>query len=210
MQSSVTTISGESSSDDSTDGRYAGGVSFLCVRMNENNLIQREFDVRIKSAVCLRKSAMVKTFLEMLAGIPQAPKSTFSSLRDSRKRQKAVFPRCGIPASIKKQFSLVAEIPQTPKSTFFSLRKFREHQKVVFVRCGIPASISENIFRPSTLTKTWCGRKEPHSYVELTLFISMYVHEEIPTKPLLIGDGSMRIAFIRKPFLFSNTISNHS
>ncbi|PNE25932.1 hypothetical protein BHU11_04295 [Tannerella sp. oral taxon 808] len=94
---------------------------------------------------------MVKTFLEMLAGLPQAPKSSFPSLRDSRKRQKAVFPCCGNPAKPKKHFFLVAGIPQSPKSTFSSLRKSREHQKVVFVRCGIPASISENILSARVL-----------------------------------------------------------
>ena len=98
---------------------------------------------------------MVKMFLEMLAGFPQAPKSTFPSLRDSRKRQKAVFPCCGIPAKPKKHFFLVAEIPRAPKSSFCSLRDSRKHFRKHFVR-------------PSTLTKTWCGRKEPHSYVELT------------------------------------------
>ena len=114
-------------------------------------LYEREFDVRIKSAVCLRKSATVKTFLEMLAGLPQTPKSTFPSLRDSRKRQKAVFPCCGTPASAKKQFFLVAGIPQSPKSTFSSLRKSRKRQKAVFPCCGIPASISENILAARVL-----------------------------------------------------------
>ena len=141
--------------------------------------------------------ASTKKQFSLVAELPQAPKSSFSLLRESRKRQKAVFPCCGNPAKPKKHFFLVAEIPRAPKSSFCSLRDSRKHFRKHFVR-------------PSTLTKTWCGRKEPHSYVELTLFISMYVHEEIPTKPLLIGDGSMRIAFIRKPFLFSNTISNHS
>ena len=130
-------VSGWSRNDDALDEESPDDV--------RTTLQKREFDVRIKSAVCLRKSAMVKTFLEMLAGLPQAPKSSFPSLRDSRKRQKAVFPCCGNPAKPKKHFFLVAGIPQSPKSTFSSLRKSREHQKVVFVRCGIPASISENI-----------------------------------------------------------------
>ena len=81
----------------------------------------------------------------MLAGLPQAPKSTFSSLRDSRKAQKAVFPCCGNPAKPKKQFFLVAGFPQSPKSTFSSLRKSRKRQKAVFIRCGSPASISKNV-----------------------------------------------------------------
>ena len=70
----------------------------------------------------------------LVAGLPQAPKSTFSSLRDSRKRQKAVFPRCGIPASIKKQFFLVAGLPQAPKSSFSLLRESRKHSQKHFVR----------------------------------------------------------------------------
>ena len=98
----------------------------------------------------------------MLAGLPQAPKSSFPSLRESRKRQKAVFPCCGNPAKPQKHFFLVAGIPQSPKSTFSSLRKSREHFRKHF-GC------------PSTLTKTWCRRKEPHSYVELTSINTRHV-----------------------------------
>ena len=100
--------------------------------------------------------ASAKKHFSLVAGFPQAPKSGFSLLRDSRKRQKAVFPRCGNPAKPKKHFFLVAEIPRAPKSSFCSLRDSRKHFRKHFVR-------------PSTLTKTWCGRKEPHSYIELTL-----------------------------------------
>ena len=100
--------------------------------------------------------ASTKKQFSLVAGIPQAPKSGFSSLRESRKAQKALFPRCGIPAKPKKHFFLVAEIPRAPKSSFCSLRDSRKHFRKHFVR-------------PNTLTKTWCGRKEPHSYVELTL-----------------------------------------
>ena len=101
--------------------------------------------------------ASTKKQFFLVAGIPQAPKSSFSSLRESRKRQKAVFPRCGNPAKLKKHFFLVAGIPQAPKSSFCSLRDSRKHFQKHFV-C------------PSTLIKIWCGRKEPHSYVELTFF----------------------------------------
>ena len=99
--------------------------------------------------------ASTKKQFSLVAGIPQAPKSSFSLLRESRKAQKALFPRCGNPAKPKKHFFLVAEIPRAPKSSFCSLRDSRKHFRKHFVR-------------PSTLTKTWCGRKEPHSYVELT------------------------------------------
>ena len=53
-------VSGWSRNDDALDEESPDDV--------RTTLQKREFDVRIKSAVCLRKSAMVKTFLEMLAG----------------------------------------------------------------------------------------------------------------------------------------------
>ena len=48
-------------------------------------------------------------------------------LRESRKAQKVLFPRCGSPASTKKQFFPVAGFPQSPKSSFSSLRESRKH-----------------------------------------------------------------------------------
>ena len=109
--------------------------------------------------------ASTKKQFSLVAGLPQAPKSSFSLLRDSRKAQKAVFPRCGNPANTKKHFFLVAEIPQAPKSSFCSLRDSRKH-------------FQKHFGCPSTLTKTWCRRKEPHSYVELTSINTHHVTRE--------------------------------
>ena len=120
--------------------------------------------------------ASTKKHFSLVAGFPQAPKSGFSLLRDSRKRQKAVFPRCGNPAKPKKHFFLVAEIPQAPKSSFSLLRDSRKHFRKHF-GC------------PSTLTKTWCGRKEPHSYVELTLNIGSEPNH-LGSEPKNSGSGT--------------------
>ena len=62
--------------------------------------------------------ASTKKQFFLVAGIPQAPKSSFSSLRESRKAQKALFSRCGNPASAKKQFFFVAGVPQAFPKTF--------------------------------------------------------------------------------------------
>ena len=119
--------------------------------------------------------ASTKKHFSLVAGFPQAPKSGFSLLRDSRKRQKAVFPRCGNPAKPKKHFFLIAEIPQAPKSSFSLLRDSRKHFRKHF-GC------------PSTLTKIWCGRKEPHSYVELTLNIGSEPNR-LGSEPNHLGSG---------------------
>ena len=124
--------------------------------------------------------ASTKKQFSLVAGIPRAPKSSFSLLRESRKAQKALFPRCGIPAKPKKHFFLVAEIPRAPKSSFCSLRDSRKHFRKHFVR-------------PSTLTKTWCGRKEPHSYVELT-----YCRGRMIIRPARLQSSSSR-ACHRRP-----------
>ena len=81
-----------------------------------------------------------KSFLEMLAGIPQMPKRFFSlaglpqtpkrsffDLRGSRKRPNVLFSICGIPANAKTFFFSLAGLPQTPKRSFSDLRDSRKH-----------------------------------------------------------------------------------
>ncbi|PNE26340.1 hypothetical protein BHU11_07535 [Tannerella sp. oral taxon 808] len=69
-----------------------------------------------------------------------------NALREFRKGQKVVFPRCGSSAKAKKWFFLVAGFPQRPKSGFFSLRDSRKGQKVVFSRCGTSADAKKWFF----------------------------------------------------------------
>ena len=93
--------------------------------------------------------AMAKTFLEMLATLPQTPKHFPWDLRDSRKRQKVFRGTCGAPANAKKFSEALAGLPQTPKSFSRDLQDSRKRQKVFRETCNSVASISK-----STLTVT--------------------------------------------------------
>ncbi len=101
-----------------------------------------------------------------LAGFPQREKSAFWALRDFRNEEKVLFGACGIPATREKCFLALAGFPQRGKTAFWCLRDSRKH-------------FQKHFGCPSTLTKTWCGRKEPHSYVELTSINTHHVTREI-------------------------------
>ena len=88
--------------------------------------------------------AMAKTFLEMLATLPQTPKHFPWDLRGSRKRQKVIRGTCGTPANAKKFSEALAGLPQTPKSFPRHLRDSRKHQKVSRETCNGVASISKS------------------------------------------------------------------
>ena len=84
--------------------------------------------------------AMAKTFLEMLATLPQTPKHFPWDLRGSRKHQSISRGTCGTPANAKKFSEALAGLPQTPKSFPRHLRDSRKHQKVSRETCGAPAN----------------------------------------------------------------------
>ena len=69
--------------------------------------------IRIKPAGSLYGShAMTKTFLEMLAEVPQIKKRTLWRLRDSRKSKKERFGACGSSANQKENALAFAEVPR--------------------------------------------------------------------------------------------------
>ena len=88
---------------------------------------------------------MTKTFLEMLAEVPQIKKRTFWRLRDSRKSKRERFGVCGTPANQKKNVLALAGLPQIKKRTFWRLRKFRKSKRERFGVCGTPANQKENV-----------------------------------------------------------------
>ena len=101
--------------------------------------------IRIKPAGSLYGGhAMAKTFLEMLAEVPQIKKRTLWRLRDSRKSKRERFGACGSSANRKENVLAFAEVPQIKKRTFWRLRKFRKSKKERFGACGSSASISKN------------------------------------------------------------------
>ena len=67
---------------------------------------------------------MAKTFLEMLATLPQTPKHFPWDLRGSRKHQSISRGTCGTPANAKKFSEALAGLPQTPKSFSRDLREY--------------------------------------------------------------------------------------
>ena len=87
---------------------------------------------------------MAKTFLEMLAEVPQIEKRTFWRLRNSRKSKRERFGACGSSANRKKNVLALAEVPQIKKRTFWRLRKFRKSKRERFGVCGTPANQKEN------------------------------------------------------------------
>ena len=91
--------------------------------------------------------AMAKTFLEMLATLPQTPKHFPWDLRGSRKRQKVFRGTCGASANAKKFSEALAGLPQTPKSFPRHLRDSRKHQKVSRETCGTPANTKKILER---------------------------------------------------------------
>ena len=101
--------------------------------------------IRIKPAGNLYGShAMAKTFLEMLAEVPQIEKRTFWRLRDSRKSKKERFGACGSSANQKKNVLALAEVPQIKKRTLWRLRDSRKSKKERFGACGSSASIPKS------------------------------------------------------------------
>ena len=102
--------------------------------------------IRIKPAGSLYGShAMTKTFLEMLAEVPQIKKRTFWRLRDSRKSKKERFGACGSSANQKENALAFAGLPQIKKRTFWRLRKFRKSKRERFGVCGTPANQKKNV-----------------------------------------------------------------
>ena len=98
--------------------------------------------------------AMAKTFLEMLATLPQTPKSFPRHLRGSRKRQKVSRETCGTPANAKKFSEALAGLPQTPKSFSRDLRDSRKHQKVFRRTCNSVANARKFFVRLATVLQT--------------------------------------------------------
>ena len=88
---------------------------------------------------------MAKTFLEMLAEVPQIEKRTFWRLRDSRKSKRERFSVCGTPANQKENVLALAGLPQIKKRTFWRLRKFRKSKRERFGVCGTPANQKKNV-----------------------------------------------------------------
>ena len=74
---------------------------------------------------------MTKTFLEMLAEVPQIKKRTLWRLRKFRKSKKNVL--------------ALAEVPQIKKRTLWRLRKFRKSKRERFGACGSSANQKENV-----------------------------------------------------------------
>ena len=62
--------------------------------------------------------ANAKNYFFRFAGTPQAPKTTFFDLRESRKGQKVLFLICGNPADNKKFIFPSAGLPQAPQRAF--------------------------------------------------------------------------------------------
>ena len=88
---------------------------------------------------------MAKTFLEMLAEVPQIEKRTFWRLRDSRKSKRERFGVCGSSANQKENALALAGLPQIKKRTFWRLRKFRKSKRERFGACGSSANQKENV-----------------------------------------------------------------
>ena len=88
---------------------------------------------------------MAKTFLEMLAEVPQIEKRTFWRLRDSRKSKKERFGACWTPANQKENALAFAGLPQIEKRTFWRLRDSRKSKRERFGACGTPANQKENV-----------------------------------------------------------------
>ena len=88
---------------------------------------------------------MAKTFLEMLAEVPQIEKRTFWRLRDSRKSKRERFGVCGSSANQKENALALAGLPQIKKRTFWRLRKFRKSKRERFGACGSSANRKENV-----------------------------------------------------------------
>ena len=70
--------------------------------------------------------AKAKKFFEVLAGLPQRPKSFSRRLRGSHKGQKVFRGACGVPAKAKKFFEALAGLPQRPKRSSRRLRSSRK------------------------------------------------------------------------------------
>ena len=87
---------------------------------------------------------MAKTFLEMLAEVPQIEKRTFWPLRKFRKSKKERFGACGSSANQKENALAFAGLPQIEKRTFWPLRKFCKSKRERFGVCGTPANQKEN------------------------------------------------------------------
>ena len=97
---------------------------------------------------------MAKTFLEMLATLPQTPKHFPWDLRGSRKRQKVSRGTCGAPANAKKFSEALAGLPQTPKSFSRDLRDSRKRQKVFRETCNGVANARKFFVRLATVLQT--------------------------------------------------------
>ena len=97
---------------------------------------------------------MAKTFLEMLATLPQTPKHFPWGLRGSRKRQKVFRGTCGTPANTKKFLERLAGLPQTPKSFSRDLRGSRKRQKVFRGTCNSVANAKKFFVGLATVLQT--------------------------------------------------------
>ena len=88
---------------------------------------------------------MAKTFLEMLAEVPQIEKRTFWPLRKFRKSKRECFGVCGTPANQKENALALAEVPQIKKRTLWRLRDSRKSKRECFGVCGTPANQKKNV-----------------------------------------------------------------
>ena len=97
---------------------------------------------------------MAKTFLEMLATLPQTPKHFPWDLRDSRKHQKVFRGTCGAPANAKKFLEALAGLPQTPESFSWDLQQCCKRQKVFRETCNGVANAKKFFVRLATVLQT--------------------------------------------------------
>ena len=99
--------------------------------------------------------AMDRTFLEMLATLPQTPRHFPWDLQDSLKHQKVIRGTCGAPANAKKFSEALAGLPQTPKSFSRDLRDSRKHQKVFRETCNGVANARKFFVRLATVLQAF-------------------------------------------------------
>ena len=88
---------------------------------------------------------MAKTFLEMLAEVPQIEKRTFWPLRKFRKSKRECFGVCGTPANQKENALAFAGLPQIKKRTLWRLRDSRKSKKERFGACGSSANRKKSV-----------------------------------------------------------------
>ena len=99
--------------------------------------------------------AMAKTFLEMLATLPQTPKHFPWDLRGSRKRQKVFRGTCNGVANARKFFVRLATVLQTPESFSRDLQRCCKRQKIFRGTCNGVANARKFFVRLATVLQAF-------------------------------------------------------